>query len=467
MAWVAGQKLYGDRYIIQKELGKGGFGVTYLATDKKGNLVVIKTLKDDVLSDSQISTFRDKLLRDFRDEALRLALCRHPHIVCIENAFYEGLLPCIVMEYVEGEDLWEIVEKYGALSEAEALRYIWQIGQALMVMHDKGLLHRDIKPQNIMVRAGKSEAVLIDFGVAREFISDVTMMNTQTLTQGFAPIEQYAPQARRGEYTDVYALAATLYYLLTKQMPLPAPAMAAKIPLTPPQQLNPTISDRVNEAIIKGMAFAGEHRPPSVEAWLEIAGNPDPAPANPAVPSAPPPVAPPVPVAVEKPSTQSSLTPHQIQLSSEVGADYRPLEDLLSAQKWREADEETRRVMLKVANREKEGWLDATAIDRFPCRDLLTIDRLWVKYSKGRFGFSIQKQVWEGVGGQANSDWETYCRFGDRVGWRVNGNWVNNNNINFDPMGSLGHLPICSRFSGLFWVRVISSLAARLLECGI
>jgi eukaryotic-like serine/threonine-protein kinase len=357
------------------------------------------------------------------------------------------------MEYVEGEDLSEIVDRRGALPEVEAVIYISQIGQALAVIHEKGFLHRDIKPQNIMIRAGKQEAILIDFGVAREFVTDVTMMHTQTLTNGFAPIEQYAPQARRGEYTDVYALAATLYYILTKQIPLPAPAMAANIPLTPPKQINSQISDRVSEAILKGMAFAGENRPQSVEAWLELiqpSKNPLPSPPTPSKPPAEPLV----------------REQRKVVLVSEVGVDYNHLKNLLAAEKWREADEETRRVMLKVAQREKEGWLDAKSIELFPCKDLETIDSLWVQASRGRFGFSIQKRVWESVGGQANADWETYCRFGDRVGWRINGNWLNNT-IAFDPMGSIGHLPICSRFSGLFWVRVISSLVARLESCGI
>jgi eukaryotic-like serine/threonine-protein kinase len=453
MGWAAGQKLHGDRYIIQRELGKGGFGVTYLAKNKKGDLVVIKTIKDEVFTDSQISSInKDKLLRDFRDEALRLALCRHPHIVQIDNAFYEGSVPCIVMEYVEGEDLSEIVDRRGSLPESEAINYIEQIGQALAIIHEKGFLHRDIKPQNIMIRAGKQEAVLIDFGVAREFVTDVTMMHTQTLTNGFAPIEQYAPQARRGEYTDVYALAATLYYILTKQIPLPAPAMAANIPLSPPQQINSQISDRVSEAILKGMAFAGENRPQSVEAWLELM-QPSSDTSRSATPKK---------TVYEPPAFQ----PPKLLLVSEVGVDYNHLKTLLAAQKWREADEETRRLMLKVAQREKEGWLDAKSIELFPCKDLETIDNLWVQASGGRFGFSVQRRVWESVGGQANADWETYCRFGDRVGWRINGNWLNNT-IAFDPMGSTGHLPICSRFSGLFWVRVISSLVARLDSCGI
>lgn len=129
----------------------------------------------------------------------------------------------MVLEYVDGEDLASRVENQGTLPEAEALRYIQHIGEALTAVHNNGLLHRDVKPQNIMVRFGKSEAVLIDFGIARNFVFDQTKKHTEYLTPGFGPIEQYEQLAKRGAYTDVYALAATLYFLLTGEVPEQAP----------------------------------------------------------------------------------------------------------------------------------------------------------------------------------------------------------------------------------------------------
>lgn len=88
----------------------------------------------------------------------------------------------MVMEYIDGEDLGSLVENRGFLAEAEALHYIQQIGEALTIVHNNGLLHRDIKPHNIMVRSGKLEAVLIDFGIAREFTQNLTQTHTQILT---------------------------------------------------------------------------------------------------------------------------------------------------------------------------------------------------------------------------------------------------------------------------------------------
>ncbi|MBD1925639.1 serine/threonine protein kinase [Trichocoleus sp. FACHB-90] len=272
MVWTTGQALFGDRYIIEKTLGEGGIGITYLAKNKRGDLRVIKTLREQILNHPAWIPQQAKLRQDFRDEGLRLALCRHPHVVQIENVFDEGNLPCMAMEYIEGEDLAQRVFRMGVLSEAEALQYIRQIGDALTEIHERGLLHRDLKPNNIMLRAGKSEAVLIDFGIAREFIPNAIQRHTANLTPGYAPPEQYIPDAERGEYIDVYALAATLYTLLTVEVPMPAPARWQNIPLAPPQRLNPNISDRVNEAIMRGMALNQKYRPQSVQEWLDLLG---------------------------------------------------------------------------------------------------------------------------------------------------------------------------------------------------
>ncbi len=114
------------------------------------------------------------------------------------------------------------------------------------------------------------------------------------------------------------------------------------------------------------------------------------------------------------------------ELRSEKGIDYTQLRDLLAAQKWKWADKETTRVMLKAAGREERGFLYDKDIEKFPCADLRTIDQLWVRYSNGRFGFSVQKRIWESVGGQPERFWdyEIYKKFGDRVGWRVKDGWI-------------------------------------------
>jgi serine/threonine protein kinase len=132
----------------------------------------------------------------------------------------------------------------------------------------------------------------------------------------------------------------------------------------------------------------------------------------------------------------------EVELKSDVGMDYSKLRDLLKAGKWKEADEETLRVMLAVAKREEEGWLNTESMDDFPCADFRTIDQLWVKYSDGRFGFSVQKRIYQGLGGTREYDLEIWKEFSDKVGWRKGGSLVYYWNITFDKKAPEGHLPV-------------------------
>ncbi|MBW4594666.1 MAG: serine/threonine protein kinase [Brasilonema angustatum HA4187-MV1] len=163
--WQPGHQLKNGRFIIKQILGQGGFGVAYLASDQKLKRdVVIKTLNERIQCEPNF----EKLKEDFKKEAERLSQCRHSNIVVIYDWFDEDQLPCIVMDYIAGETLARRLER-GVLKEEEALHYIHQIGEALKVVHTNNLVHRDVKPGNVMIREGTQEAVLIDFGIAREF----------------------------------------------------------------------------------------------------------------------------------------------------------------------------------------------------------------------------------------------------------------------------------------------------------
>ncbi|WP_407657054.1 GUN4 domain-containing protein [Mastigocoleus testarum] len=117
--------------------------------------------------------------------------------------------------------------------------------------------------------------------------------------------------------------------------------------------------------------------------------------------------------------------------------DYTYLQDLLKAEQWKEADRETLAVMLKAADREKQGWFNNESIDNFPCNDLRTINQLWIQNSNRRFGFSVQKRIWESVG-------RDYEKFGEQVGWRkgmLTKQWLYYREITFNINAPLGHLP--------------------------
>ncbi|WP_334310590.1 GUN4 domain-containing protein [Dolichospermum circinale] len=145
---------------------------------------------------------------------------------------------------------------------------------------------------------------------------------------------------------------------------------------------------------------------------------------------------------LEQEKRQQEQKAAEVQLKSDVGMNYSKLRDLLKAGKWKEADEETLRVMLAVTKREKEGRLDIESIENFPCEDLRTIDQLWVKYSKGRFGFSVQKRIYKSLGDTISYDNIIFECFGDRVGWRKGGNWLYEySDITLDFYSPEGHLP--------------------------
>ena len=465
MVWASGKALYGDRYIIERKIdkGEGSIGVTYLATKAQNNQrVVIKTLKDEYVDDTQFAWYRDK----FRDEALLLSLCRHPNIVQIENYFTEGELPCIVMEYVAGEDLWNRVNNRGILSEVEALNYIHKIGEAVIIVHEKGLLHRDIKPSNIMVR-NNLDAVLIDFGLARGFVPDRSQQVTVGVTHGFAPPEQYIDFGRFAESTDVYALAATLYYLLTKVPPPAAFLRALKHPLKPIYELNSQVSDRFHQAIFQGMEMDAEKRPQSVEKWLAML----------------PPISSPillsktvqrkiVSVAIPTQPQPQVTVSQTVKLISAKGVDYHQLDALLASGKWKEADAETVYKMLEVAGKQGEGWLTVEDVREFPCDDLRTIDQLWVKYSRGHFGFSVQKRIYLSLGGNSEYDSEVWNKFGDTVGWRKNGEWLYYSDLTFSTDAPIANLPwrggLVGGVVGFGWLGLCpSALVSRLVKCNL
>lgn len=267
MAWEPEKQLQGGRYTIKKVIGHGRFAVTYLARNQNNHAVVIKTPNDETRNSLDF----ERLQQVFVQEAFKLAQCSHRHIVKAEAPFQEDGVWCIAMEYIDGVDLANRAQPI--LPEAQALQYIRQIGEALIEVHNHGLLHRDVKPANIMLRAGKAEAVLIDFGLARGFNHNLTMTRQEEISDGFSALELHSSQTRLGSYTDVYSLGATLYQLLTEQVPVSAKKRKLfDVRLIPPQEINPQISNSVNIAILWAMALETKDRPQSIQEWLDSLG---------------------------------------------------------------------------------------------------------------------------------------------------------------------------------------------------
>ena len=289
-----GHLLQSGKYRLTHVIGQGGFGITYKGvwfTEVKGPLGTIKTevpvcvkeyfFKDYCYRDSETSEVKvhsdmgrmlfDKFKEKLIKEAKILSDVHHPHIVNVLEVFEENNTAYIVMEYISGSNLKSILEKDGILPEATVLRYIYQVGEALQFVHEKNILHLDIKPSNILIDQN-GKARLIDFGVSKRY--DIKQQETSTtmltLSKGFASIEQYDSEGIQNfsPCPDIYSLGATMYNLLTGKIPTESILRATR-PLPSPVTLNPAISSKTEAAIMKAMAVVPADRFQSVSEMLD------------------------------------------------------------------------------------------------------------------------------------------------------------------------------------------------------
>jgi serine/threonine-protein kinase len=314
-------------YIIETILGQGGFGITYKAKHLQLDYqVVLKTPNSGLQNDPEYPKYVQRFIQEGQTLA-KLGQNSHPHIVRVSDLFEENGLHCLVMDLIVGQSLWEFVQTKGRLSEADAVNIIRQIADALVMIHNAGIIHRDAHPGNIMLRNNTS-AVLIDFGLAAEIMPRV-MSSKHPANLNFAPYEQFLEGSGKPT-VDVYCLAASLYYAITGQ--LPTQALTRKLKnqaLIPPNKIV-KISDKINDAILKGLGLEPEQRPQTMAEFLKLLDIQ------------------PQPVQIPQPN---------IELKSAKGVNYHKLEQLLKAGKWKEADEETAQKMLEVAGRTQDGYL--------------------------------------------------------------------------------------------------------------
>ena len=284
-----GYLLQKGKYKLTQVIGQGGFGITYKGvwfTEVKGSLGAMRTevpvcikeyfFKDYCVRDPQsyivkvhsdtgkllFHKFKEKLIK----EAKILSEVHHPYIVNVLEVFEENNTAYIAMEYISGNSLKDKLAKEGMLPEAEVLRYVHQIGEALQFVHQKNILHLDIKPSNILIDKDNN-ARLIDFGVSKRY--DVGEQETSTtmltLSKGFASIEQYDNEGIQSftPCPDIYSLGATMYNLLTGKIPTESILRATR-PLIPPHELNPNISEKTEAVIMKAMEIIPANRYQSI-----------------------------------------------------------------------------------------------------------------------------------------------------------------------------------------------------------
>lgn len=255
------------RYRVIKLLGQGGFGAVYQAYDI--NLDRTCALKENLETTTEVA-------RQFEREARMLANVNHPNLPRVTDHF---VIPeqgqYLVMDYIEGEDLEQMLERLkGPLNEAQALEWIDQVCDALDYLHQQNppIIHRDIKPANIRVTTqgpGTGRAMLVDFGIAKFYDPSMkTTVGARAVTPGYSPPEQYGRGVTDAQ-SDVYALAATLYTLLTAEVPADSVDLMSgnAPPLAPANVVNPKVSPQVSAAITQAMNPTRERRFRTVKAF--------------------------------------------------------------------------------------------------------------------------------------------------------------------------------------------------------
>jgi serine/threonine protein kinase len=269
-------------YTIQAILGRGAFGITYLAYDQNLNyLVAIKEYLPQELAtrnkDNTVHPYsgeKESLfqygLNSFLREAQTIAKFRHPNIVSIRGFFKENDTAYMVMEYEKGQTLKAYLEEHPNISEQRLLEIFCPINDGLLYVHKLNYIHRDIKPANIVIREDNTP-VLIDFGTARDVLNNNSEDLTQIFTKGYAPVEQCYPKlAKQGPWTDIYALGATLYFAITGNVIISSKDRTINDiyqPLVDLAPYNQKYSLHFLKAIDDALSCNPDERPQDLEAW--------------------------------------------------------------------------------------------------------------------------------------------------------------------------------------------------------
>ena len=265
---IVGTLLHGGTYKIEKILGQGSFGITYLAEHTNlGKKVAIKEFfmkelnsrgEDGSITGMSDSSLSQNYCQKFKKEAINLSRLDHPNIVRVTDSFSENGTFYYVMDFIEGQNLNDYIKSH-YIDKAEAVSIIKSVADALIYMHEeKHMLHLDLKPGNVMRRNSDGHVFLIDFGLSKHYSTDGQPETSTTIglgTAGYAPIEQ-GNQAKNGEFRptiDVYALGATFYKLLTRETPPPASDLVSDDELLENKLREKGVSDNLIKVVTEAM----------------------------------------------------------------------------------------------------------------------------------------------------------------------------------------------------------------------
>ena len=275
-----------NRYMVGRVLGIGGFGITYLAFDSQtrqrwaikeyfpaewasrmpgSNQIAVNSQSKDEYYIHGKEVFADeaKTLLEFKS---------NPAVVNVIDYFQENGTSYLVMEFLNGATLAQYMkERMAPLPIDLANRMVKEIGDALTLIHGNMMLHRDVSPDNIMF-TNSNELKLIDFGATRVYALNSPKNMSVLVKPGFAPLEQYSSSGIQGPWTDVYALAATYYYLVSGKKPPTAPERLTGVDLPPLRSIISGVSQMMDQAITHALQIEWNKRPSTMKQFIQEMG---------------------------------------------------------------------------------------------------------------------------------------------------------------------------------------------------
>ena len=469
-----------SRYRAIRLISKKQFSLTFLAVDTQETVFkncIIKQFTFQGIGSNNLQQ-ASKILNK-KGEILK-KLNNHLQIPQLLDYFIEREKSYLIYEFIEGQSLTAALPGNNVLNQQQLSKILVNLLIILQFIHNHKIIHGDINPENIFLRKDNNKIILIGFGLGN-FTSSILSIE---------PEPYIAPEQKKGQAvyaSDLYSLGVTCLYLLTKVNPVKL-FDANKMSWSWRNYLviNP-ISESLSIIIDKLIEIDLKQRFNSVEEVLfelnKIGIKAKKQQKNTAILSSneteltssftkriknflfteiKPSLS--MPVFVSKIKSNVSNNSEDI---------FDNLEFFLAEKKWKEADQETWRLMTILAKKEEENILISDDMLDFPCQDLMIIDQLWIGYSKGRFGFTTQKNIYKNLGGTEIFNIKIWQDFGEKVGWREKKDWINYFDLKFEITAPQGHLPVepvkvnLDRDSSVFIKRgmLLISIFYRLMFC--
>ncbi len=444
------------RYQPIQPLGQGGFSRTFIAIDQdmpSAPRCVVKQLCPTTTGSRSFNQAE----RLFRQESVRLEeLGSHPQIPRLFAHFEQNRRLYLVQEFIDGQSLDDELKAMGPFDEAKVRSLLQSIVPVLQFIHSHHVIHRDIKPANIMRRHSDGQLVLIDFGIAKQFTET---MQAQTGTV-VGTLDYMAPEQQQGKASpasDFYSLGVTCIRLLTGLSPADLFDSANDCWIwsdrLPPGQ---SVGFKLTKLINRLLERAVNRRLRTADAVLAALQESRRLTVNPAaIATASPPTDAVTAIGQMQAWLTSPVSPANLaHLSLNPDVDFSSLRKYLAKGDWEAADQETWTLLCKMLKKTSRSYIFSGDLARLPCYDLRLLDQLWVTYSQGRFGFSVQSQLYL----NAERDYGSLCA---QIGWP--------NTQKFTPQYGRnlpkGHLPSRIWLGGSQWWQHAEAMAERLLTC--